>query len=95
MKQNNTSFKLLSTVLLASLVLSGCSSTKSFFGKRDNGTLAYQDSKLLKPIQIPASKQPKAFVQLYPTVNLGASTINTKNASGKQYQLPAPKRAVQ
>ncbi len=95
MKKNNTSFKLLTTVILASLMLSGCSSMSSLFGKRDNGSLAYQESKLLKPIQIPASKQPKSFVQLYPTVNLGASTINTKNDSGKQYRLPAPKKSVQ
>ena len=45
---------LLTVVLGSTLVLSGCQATKEVFGKRDNGSLEYQQSTKLAPLQLPA-----------------------------------------
>lgn len=83
------------TVLLGStLVLSGCQSLKEFVGKRDNGSLDYQQSQKLAPLQLPADAQTAPFVPLYPTPNAGVNTLKLENEAGKQYQLPKPQRAV-
>ena len=88
-------FPAVMTVLLGStLILSGCQATKEFIGKRDNGSLEYQQSKKLAPIQLPAAQETAPFVPLYPTPNAGANTLTLQNESGKQYQLPKPQRAV-
>jgi len=76
------------------LVLSGCQATKELFGKRDNGSLEYQQSKKLAPLELPAAQETAPFVPLYPTPNVGANTLKLENESGKQYQLPKPQRAV-
>lgn len=87
--------KLLLTVILGStLVLSGCQATKGFFGKRDNGSLDYQDSKKLTALELPAAQETAPFVPLYQTPAVGVNTLTLKNESGKQYQLPKPERAV-
>lgn len=85
----------LTMILGSTLVLSGCQTAKTIIGKRDNGSLDYQDSKKLAPIELPAAQETAAFVPLYPTPNLGDNTLNLQNESGKQYQLPKPERAVQ
>ena len=85
---------LLTVVLGSTLVLSGCQATKEVFGKRDNGSLEYQQSKKLAPLQLPAEQETAPFVPLYPTPSAGANTLKLQNESGKQYQLPKPQRAV-
>ncbi len=92
MKVNSISMKLLISIAVVGMTLSGCSSTKNLLGKRDNGSLDYQQSRLLAPIQLPVDKQPKTFTPLYPLVQAGKSPINVTNSAGKQYQLPAPRR---
>ena len=85
---------LMIVVLGSTLVLSGCQATKGVFGKRDNGSLEYQQSKKLAPLELPAAQETAPFVPLYPTPNAGANTLKLENESGKQYQLPKPQRAV-
>ena len=85
---------LLTVVLGSTLVLSGCQATKSLLGKRDNGSLDYQQSKKLAPIELPAAQETAPFVPLYSTPNAGANTLQLQNESGNQYQLPKPQRAV-
>ena len=85
---------LLTVVLGSTLVLSGCQATKEVFGKRDNGSLEYQQSKKLAPLQLPAEQETAPFVPLYPIPSAGTNTLTLQNESGKQYQLPKPQRAV-
>ncbi len=85
---------MLAVILGSSLVLSGCQAIKGFTGKRDNGSLEYQQSQKLAPLQLPADAQTAAFVPLYPTPNVGVNTLELENESGKQYKLPKPERAV-
>jgi len=81
-------------VLSSTLILSGCQATKELLGKRDNGSLEYQDSKKLAPLEMPVAQESAPFVPLYPTPSLGANTLKLQNESGKQYQLPKPERVV-
>ena len=85
---------MLTLVLGSTLVLSGCQATKNLLGKRDNGSLDYQQSKKLAPIELPAAQGTAPFVPLYSTPNAGANTLKLQNESGNQYQLPKPQRAV-
>ena len=85
---------MLTLVLGSALALSGCQATKGFIGKRDNGSLEYQQSKKLTPLELPADQETAPFVPLYPTPNAGANTLKLQNEAGKQYQLPKPQRAV-
>lgn len=85
---------MLTLVLGSTLVLSGCQATKNLLGKRDNGSLDYQQSKKLAPIELPAAQETAPFVPLYSTPNAGVNTLQLKNESGNQYQLPKPQRAV-
>lgn len=85
---------MLTLVLGSTVVLSGCQSTKNLLGKRDNGSLKYQESKKLAPIELPANRETAPFVPLYPTPNAGANTLTLQNESGSQYQLPKPQRTV-
>ena len=87
-------FPTMIVVLASTLVLSGCQATKDFIGKRDNGSLEYQQSKKLAPLQLPAAQETAPFVPLYPTPNAGGNTLTLQNEAGKQYQLPKPQRAV-
>ena len=84
----------LTVVMGSTLVLSGCQSVKGFLSKRDNGSLEYQQSQKLAPLQIPADQQTAPFVPLYPTPSVGTNTLILQNEAGKQYQLPKPERAV-
>ncbi|WP_227678494.1 hypothetical protein [Psychrobacter vallis] len=85
---------MLTLILGSTLVLSGCQSTKELLGKRDNGSLEYQQSKKLAPVELPADQETLPFVPLYPTPSTGANTLKLQNESGSQYQLPKPQRAV-
>lgn len=85
---------MLTLIMGSTLVLSGCQSTKELLGKRDNGSLEYQQSKKLAPVELPADQETLPFVPLYPTPSTGANTLNLQNESGSQYQLPKPQRAV-
>ena len=87
-------FPTMMVVLASTLVLSGCQATKDFIGKRDNGSLEYQQSKKLAPLQLPTAQETAPFVPLYPTPNAGGNTLTLQNEAGKQYQLPKPQRAV-
>ena len=98
MKVSSMTAKIFPTMLTAllgsTLVLSGCQATKDFIGKRDNGSLEYQQSKKLAPLEMPVTQETAPFVPLYPTPNVGTNTLKLENESGKQYQLPKPQRAV-
>ena len=98
MKTSSTTAKIFPTMLTlvlgSTLVLSGCQATKNLLGKRDNGSLDYQQSKKLAPIELPAAQETAPFVPLYSTPNTGANTLTLQNESGNQYQLPKPQRAV-
>ena len=48
---------MLTLVLGSTLVLSGCQATKNLLGKRDNGSLDYQQSEKLAPIELPAAQE--------------------------------------
>ena len=87
-------FPTMMVVLASTLVLSGWQATKDFIGKRDNGSLEYQQSKKLAPLQLPVAQETAPFVPLYPTPNAGGNTLTLQNEAGKQYQLPKPQRAV-
>lgn len=75
-------------------VLSGCQATKGAFGKIDDGSLAYQKSEKLDPIELPVEQETAPFVPLYPTPAVGVNTLDLENESGKRYELPAPHRQV-
>lgn len=75
---------------VAILTLTGCQSV----GGLGNDSLAYQDSQLLDPLQLPEGQASQDFVPLYPTVDLGESPIKMSNDSNKKYQLPAPNRVI-
>ncbi|WP_227674639.1 hypothetical protein [Psychrobacter jeotgali] len=98
MKQSFTTSKpfaaLLTIVLGSTVVLSGCQTVKGWMGQRDNGSLDYQNSGKLAPLELPAAQQAAPFVPLYPTPSLGANTLTLENESGKQYQLPKPERTI-
>ncbi|TXD96918.1 hypothetical protein ES754_07780 [Psychrobacter frigidicola] len=85
---------MLTLILGSTLVLSGCQTAKGVIGKRDNGSLDYQNSKKIAPLQLPVAQNTASFVPLYPTPNVGANTLILQNDAGKQYQLPKPERAV-
>ena len=85
---------LLTVILGSTSVLSGCQTAKNVIGKRDNGSLDYQSSKKLAPLQLPVNQNTAAFVPLYPTPSVGANTLTLQNDAGKQYQLPKPERAI-
>lgn len=85
---------ILTVVLGSTLLLSGCQATKGFIGKRDNGSLEYQQSKKLTPLELPVDQETAPFVPLYPTPNAGVNTLKLQNEAGKQYKLPKPQRAV-
>ena len=74
--------------------LSGCQATKGFFGKIEDGSLAYQKAEKLDPIQLPADQETAPFVPLYPTPAVGVNTLDVENESGTRYQLPPPHRQV-
>ncbi len=80
----------LTLLAVIGLSMSACSTSKNLFGKRDNGSLKYQQSHLLAPIKLPAEQKHRPFVPLYPTIDMGKSSINLTNKAGKQYQLPKP-----
>ncbi len=81
---------LVSLLAMLALSLSACSTSKNLFGKRDNGSLKYQQSHLLEPIKMPVEQKNRPFVPLYPTIDMGKSSINLTNEAGKQYRLPKP-----
>ncbi len=85
-------FKIMTTVVVTASLLSGCQMISDWSGKRNNGSLDYQKSKLLAPIKLPAEQKTQGFVHLYPAIEMGKSTIDTTNKTGTQYELPAPRR---
>lgn len=94
MKQKLMTTKLGAVLALTAGVLAGCSSTNGLFSKFDNGSLNYQNSELLAPIELPQDQSTQPFTRIYPTIDLGESSFSVVNESGKQYQLPAPQRTV-
>lgn len=82
--------KSLILLLSASVLLSGCGTLKGWFGKRDNGSLDYQQSQKLDPIKLPTDQASADFVPLYETPKAGPNTLTLTNESGSQYQLPTP-----
>ena len=89
-----TARTVLALVLGSTLVLSGCQTVKDTISKRDNGSLDYQKSQKLAPLQLPAAQETAAFVPLYATPNVGRNTLQLQKEAGKQNQLPQPQRAV-
>lgn len=51
---------------------------KGWLGKRDNGSLDYQQSQKLPPIKLPASQASADFVPLYETPAVGQNTLDLK-----------------
>lgn len=84
----------LMAILVASMAMTGCQSIKNAFGKRDNGSLDYQQAQKLDPIKLPVTQASAEFTPLYPTPNLGENSLSLTNQSGKQYQLPPPPKVV-
>ena len=82
--------KITAGVLMASVVLTGCTATKNILSKRDNGSLDYRDEKKLPPIQLPAQQPAAEFTPLYNTPDSVSQLPDFINDSGKQYQLPRP-----
>ncbi|OOR84921.1 hypothetical protein [Moraxella canis] len=82
--------KITAGVLMASVVLTGCTATKNILSKRDNGSLDYRDEKKLAPIQLPAQQPAAEFTPLYNTPDSVSQLPDFINDSGKQYQLPRP-----
>ncbi|MGP4712652.1 MULTISPECIES: hypothetical protein [unclassified Psychrobacter] len=85
---------LLALVLGSTVVLSGCQTAKGWLSQRDNGSLEYQDSQKLAPLELPVAQNTAAFIPLYPTPRAGVNTLTLENEAGKQYQLPKPERTV-
>lgn len=86
--------KIGTALVVLSIALTGCSATKSWLGKRNNGSLDYQQSQKIEPIKLPANQVSAKFVPLYSTPDFGPSPINLTNDSGKQYELPKPPTAA-
>lgn len=84
----------LTLVLSSTVVLSGCQSARNLLSNRDDGSLTYQQSTKIAPLEMPVEQEAAPFVPLYPTPELGENTLQLKNEAGKQYQLPKPERAV-
>lgn len=82
---------LLAGVIGGMLSVTACQSVKNLMGKRADGSLDYQQSKKLAPLQLPINQPNIDFVPLYPTPAVPENTLNVTNSSGKQYQLPKPK----
>ena len=80
----------LSTGSLATL--SGCQTMSGLFGKVDDGSLDYQKVEKLEPLILPANQEAAPFTPLYPTPNLGDSTLEVTNSAGKRFELPKPYR---
>lgn len=88
-----TVYKTLLALSIFGVVLSGCTATKNLFGKWNNGSLDYQQSKKLDPIELPTTQPKVDFTPLYPTPKVGDNTLNLSNESGSQYELPKPPQA--
>ncbi|WP_323841069.1 MULTISPECIES: hypothetical protein [unclassified Moraxella] len=86
----NTTLKISALVFAATVALTGCSATKDWLGKRDDGSLDYQSSKKLDPIKLPADQPTAEFTPLYPTPNVGQVDTSLTNKFGKQFALPKP-----
>ena len=53
---------LLTLVLGSTVVLSGCQTAKGWLSQRDNGSLEYQNSQKLAPLELPAAQKTAAFI---------------------------------
>lgn len=83
--------KIITLFLASTLILTGCSTVKSWLGKRDNGSLDYQQSQKLDPIKLPADQVSATFTPLYPTPNQAPkNTLDLTNSSNARYELPKP-----
>ncbi|MBN6743423.1 hypothetical protein JKG47_23805, partial [Acidithiobacillus sp. MC6.1] len=74
--------KITAGVLMASVVLTGCTATKNILSKRDNGSLDYRDEKKLAPIQLPAQQPAAEFTPLYNTPDSVSQLPDFINDSG-------------
>lgn len=82
----------LSVLLLSGcLALTGCSTLKGWFGKRDDGSLDYQKSQKLDPIKLPANQATANFSPLYSVPsNAPTNTLDLTDPSNSRYALPKP-----
>ncbi|MDO4897591.1 MAG: hypothetical protein Q3971_09545 [Moraxella sp.] len=77
--------------LSVSLALTGCGTVKGWLGKRDNGSLDYQQSQKLDPVKLPINQQTATFTPLYSVPdNAPANTLDLTNESKSRYALPKP-----
>ncbi len=86
--------KVATVALMAVVALSGCQSIKTVLAKRDNGSLDYAKAKKLEPIQLPVGQATASFTPLYHTPTITGEVAVSTNASGKQFELPAPPKVV-
>lgn len=89
----NRVLKITAMVAMFGVALSGCTTVKGWMGKHNNGSLDYQSSKKLEPLQLPVNQETASFTPLYPTPNAKPSNLTLTNASGKQFEMPKPPTA--
>ncbi|WP_066804818.1 hypothetical protein [Moraxella oblonga] len=82
--------KLTALMLVASVMATGCSTIKAYTSKRNDGSLKYQQSQKLDPIQLPVGQQTADFTPLYATPQVEGGLSNFTNEAGRQYELPKP-----
>lgn len=87
--------KVLMTLATTAVVLTGCQSVNGITAKRDNGSLDYQKSQRLDPIQLPVNQATGSFIPIYVVPNVPENSVNVTNEAGTQYQLPRPMNNVQ
>ena len=85
--------KSIAIIATSVLILTGCDTLKGWVGKRDNGSLDYQHSQKINPIQLPEGQKTAEFAQLYPTPTVGENRLDVTNDAGTQYELPKPPQA--
>lgn len=77
--------KLAAILPLVASVL-GCSSLSV-----SDGSLDYQEAKLLPPIQLPADEASRPFVPLYDLPpKTGSNELNVSNKKGNRFAMPLP-----
>lgn len=83
--------QMIALVLFGGMVLTGCTTVKDWVAKRNDGSLAYQNSRQLPPIQLPLEQETAAFVPFYQVPQV---TPQPTDESQPQYQLPIPPKVI-
>lgn len=92
MENSMKSLKLTVLCLASALTMTGCGATKGLLAKYDNGSLDYQKSQKIDPIDLPKNQKTAPFVPLYQTPDAVTQLPDFVNEAGTQYKLPEPPR---